>query len=323
MIRRITEKKPLKILGFTDTHLDGNEACTRLTMRLMKEMIETEAPDLVVLVGDIVTGGENRERAERFTDLMTELGIPWCPILGNHEGDNPFSVSRAEMAQIFRKSPFCLLPEKQAVLENGKSVFGITNYSVPVMDESGRICFRLIFLDGGNDMSSEDRERFGFADGKKSYADYLKESQIQWFEQEIRSDSCPNMVFSHIPLPEYRIAMQEGECVFGANRESICCPPVNSGMFEAMCRSGKTAHFVCGHDHVNDSRILYCGIQLIYNRMSGLSSYNAISEKVSDRLLQGATVYFIDANGGVRIEDRFYEEVFELYHDEIYSVIRK
>ena len=52
MIRKITKDRPLKVLGFTDTHLDGYPGCYRMTSKLLRETIETEKPDLVVFVGD-------------------------------------------------------------------------------------------------------------------------------------------------------------------------------------------------------------------------------------------------------------------------------
>lgn len=130
MIRPITAERPLKILGFTDMHLDGNAACARWTLRLMEETVAAEAPDLVIFAGDNVTGGDNRGRAEQLTAVMTALGVPWCPILGNHEGDNPFSVSRREMVRVFRSSPCCLLPEQPVRLRDGRPVNGETNCAV-------------------------------------------------------------------------------------------------------------------------------------------------------------------------------------------------
>ena len=78
MIRKITKDRPLKILGFTDTHLDHNEGPYHLTMKLIRETIQGESPDLVVYVGDNVTSGYNKERLAEFTQMMTELKIPWC-----------------------------------------------------------------------------------------------------------------------------------------------------------------------------------------------------------------------------------------------------
>ena len=76
-------------------------------------------------------------------------------------------------------------------------------------------------------------------------------------------------------------------------------------------------------DMINDSRVLYKGIHLIYNRMSGLSSYNIISKKKGDKLLQGCSVYYIDSEGQLTFDDIFYEDRYPQYRDQIYAVIRK
>ena len=322
MIRRITKERPLKILGFTDMHLDDKPGCCRMTMKLLRETIEGEGPDLVVFVGDTVTGGENLARVQAFTALMTEMGVPWAPAIGNHEGDNPASVSREEMTRLFRKSPLCLMPDAPARLSDGGKVWGAANYSVPLYNDEGRMVHRLIFLDGGSDMSREDMVKFGWGSREKPYDDYLKESQIAWYRETVRADECPSMVFCHIPLPEFREAAERGELISGGNHERICCCPHNSGMFDAMLEEGRTIAFAAGHDHVNDSHYLYKGIRLIYNRMSGLSSYNAVSEGKADRLMQGCSVYYIHSDGHVTFGDIFYEDRFPQHHDEIYAVIR-
>ena len=323
MIRKITKEQPLKILGFTDTHLDDYADRFEVTLKLMAETIEAEEPDLVVFVGDNVTGGDNRTRAERFQKTMTQLQVPWAPVLGNHEGDNPMSMLRCEMIDEFCKSPYCLVPEAKPVLKGGVEVFGETNYVIPLQDEEGKEVYKLIFLDCGPDTTPEDLARYGIITQKKSPDGYLKESQIAWYREQVKEDSCPSMVFCHVPLQEFREAYEKGEHLAGINYEGTGGSPYNSGMFSAMLEEGKTKVFVAGHDHVNDSKVMYKGILLMYNRMSGMSSYNAISKKVADKLMQGCTVYYIHADGQVSFDDVIYEDRYPQYHDEIYSVIRK
>ncbi|MDD6682579.1 MAG: metallophosphoesterase [Clostridiales bacterium] len=323
MIRKITKDRPLKILGFTDTHLDHNEGPYHLTMKLIRETIQGESPDLVVFVGDNVTSGYNKDRLAEFTRMMTDLKIPWCPVLGNHEADNPYSERRGEMARVFRTSPYCLIPEEKARLADGTPVHGEPNYAVSLLNEEGKVCHKLIFLDSGADMAEGDAKKYGPTGQSEDVDDYLKENQIAWYREQVRKDDCPSMVFSHIPLPEYRDACEQGEFLAGGKWEGISAPHHNSGMFAAMKEEGKSVAFIAGHDHINDFRILHEGIYLIYNRMSGLSSYNIISKKLGKKLLQGASVYYIDAEGRVGFGDILYEDRFPFLHDDIYAVIRK
>ena len=200
---------------------------------------------------------------------------------------------------------------------------GDTNYAVPIYNSEGRMCHKLIFLDGGGDMSAEDIRRLGFADVRHTLYDYLKDAQIEWYRDEVRRDECPSMVFCHIPLPEYRDAVEQGEWQSGSVNENICAPVYNSGMFDAMLAEGRSIAFIAGHDHINDFRIRYKGIDLIYNRMSGYSSYNILSKKMGTKLMQGCSVYTIDHMGRVEFGDIIYEDRYPEYHDGIFSVIRK
>lgn len=323
MIRRITRECPLKIVSFTDTHLDNNEACYNLALKLLRKTIQEEKPDLVLFVGDNVTGYDDEGRVREFAGVMADLQVPWCPVLGNHEGDSAGRLPRAEMADLLRHSPYCMMPEEKPTLSDGTPVWGHTNYVVPLFNEDGKMCFKLIFLDGGSDLSDEELEHYGITRTKTHEYDFLKDSQITWYRQQMREDDCPSMVFCHIPLPEYVDAWEKGQRLAGSKLENICCSCKNNGMFDAMVQEGKTIAYVTGHDHINDFRVLYRGIQLIYNRMSGFSSYNVISKRQGEKLMQGCSVYYVDADGKVAFGDIIYHDRYPQEREEMYRVVRK
>ena len=321
MIRPITPERPLKILGFTDTHIGDLSESNRWTLRLIRETVLAEQPDLILFVGDNVTG--NAATVKAFTACMTELSVPWCPVLGNHEGENPGEISRRKIVSIFKKSPNCLLPARRTRTAAGRLLFGHTNYALPLYDHRGKVCHKLFFLDGGNEMSKRDKHRLGLQHPPRFPYNFLRTEQIQWYSEDSARDDCPSMVFCHIPLPEFRDAVEHGEWIYGEQRESICSPLHNSGMFRAMQQNGKTVAYIAGHDHVNDFQILHDGIRLMYNRAGGLSAYNAVSQKVSERAMLGCSVYTVDVNGRVTFGDLFYEDRFPQHRDAMYSVMRK
>ena len=323
MIRRISKDRPLKILSFTDMHLDYVEERYALAIKLLQQTIREEQPDLVLFVGDNVTCYNDQVRAREFAEVMAELQVPWCPVLGNHEGDSEGRLSREEMADVMSRAPYCMMPEEKPALADGTPVWGCTNYAVPLFDEDGKICFKLIFLDGGSDLSDEELAGYGLTRKKNHEYDFLKDSQIAWYREEMRKDDCPSMIFCHIPLPEYQDAWEQGQLLSGSKLENICCSCYNNGMFDAMCEEGKTIAYVTGHDHINDFRVLYKGIQLIYNRMSGFSSYNVISKKQGHKLMQGCSVYYVDADGKVDFDDIIYHDRYPQEREEMYRVVRK
>ena len=324
MIRKITKDQPFRILSFTDLHLEEhNKECAILSMKLLKETVETEKPDLVIFVGDNVTGQHNRTLTEQFIQLMNDLKTPWAPVLGNHEGDNPESITREEMMGLFARSPYCMAKAERPVLKDGREVSGDGNYTVELTNEAGEVCHQLIFMDGHSYMAPEDVLRHCPDFTHRRIYDFLKPDQVAWYQEEIAKVDCPSMIFCHIPLPEYWYALVDGKLLSGKTREKICCSFHNSGMFQAMKEGGKTVAYVTGHDHVSDSRILYGDIQLIYNRHSGIAGYNVLSKKLEDRLIQGCSVYTIDHEGQVSYGDIFYEDRYPQYHDEIHAIVRK
>ena len=321
MLRRITPDRPFKILGFTDMHISGSSESDRWALRLLRETVESEEPDLILFVGDNVAGTARCIR--KFSEFITELRVAWCPVLGNHEGEDPYDTSREETVFVFMESPYCLIPAEKTKTADGRVLPGHTNYAVPLYNHKGKVCHKLIFLDGGNEMSPADKKRLGFEHPPRFAYNFLQEEQITWYREEMQKDDCSSMVFCHIPLPEFRDAAANGEFLKGEMRESICSSLHNSGMFEAMREEGKSIAYVAGHDHVNDFHALHKGIRLMYNRASGLSAYNAVSQCGRDRAMLGCTVYTIDIDGKVSFSDIFYEDYFPQYRDTIYRVMRK
>lgn len=320
-----------KIIGFTDVHLDAKQEKGDVTFEYIVRNIVNEKPDLVIFVGDNITAGFNRARLKQLAKTLEELGVYWDFVLGNHEGDNIWSVTREKMVKLFSKYPHCLVDETAKKTASGETVWGNGNHVINLLDSKGNIVRSLYFLDGGADMSEEDMAKYDaeFTDKGHNDYDYIKDSQITWYKETVAAIDALNgspvksTVFCHIPLPEYKLAYDKltGETeptekvptydlpdadgdyiIAGQRHETICFSGHNSGFFDAMLQAGSTDLFVCGHDHINDFILNYKGITLAYNEPSGYSSYNLVSKKLSDHLMQGFSRYTVSPDGSIYME---------------------
>jgi predicted MPP superfamily phosphohydrolase len=303
-----------KILAFTDMHLDTYKANGNVTIEMLIRNISSQKPDLVVLVGDNVTSALNERRAKQLGKLMEELGVYWTLVLGNHEGDNALSTSRRKMIDILASYPHCLVENDRKVTKSGEVLWGDGNHVINLLNTKGEIRQSLYFFDSGDDMTEEDVEKYKeeIESTNKKKDDYIKDSQIQWYKEtvsnidEIAKKKVKSVIFAHIPLVEFNTAYEkameghaEAEFLYGTKLETVCSSGHNNGFFEVIHDLGSTQAFVSGHDHVNNFAVKYKGIILAYNQNSGYSSYNVVTKKKSDTLIQGFTAYTINKDGGL------------------------
>ena len=59
----------------------------------------------------------------------------------------------------------------------------------------------------------------------------------------------------------------------GRKGEEVCCPRKNTGMFEILKNFANTKAIYCGHDHNNDYKGFYEGVELVYGRKTGYGCY--------------------------------------------------
>jgi predicted MPP superfamily phosphohydrolase len=305
-----------KILTFTDLHLDTYKEKGNVTIEMLIRNISSQKPDLVVLLGDNVTSALNARRTKQLGKLMEELGVYWTLVLGNHEGNSIASASRQRMIDILASYPHCLVEKDIKTTKNGERVWGVGNHVINLLDSKGGIRQSLYFFDSGNEMSGDDIEKYKeeIESTNNKTNDYIKDSQIQWYRETVSDINATSgrtvksIVFNHIPLQEFNMAYEkalegntEAELLYGSKFESVCSSGHNSGFFDEMLNNGSTQAFISGHDHVNDFAVKYKGVILAYNQNSGYSSYNMVTKKLSDTLIQGFTEYTIDKDGGLTI----------------------
>ena len=254
---RFAANRRFKIVQFTDIHWKDASPHEARLLAAIEGILDREKPDLVVLSGDIVhSPTRSLDGCRKVAAPMIARGIPWAPILGNH--DHEGDAARDDIAACLESLPLSLVDRGPAELG------GCGNYALDVLHhDSDQPAARLYFLDSGT--YSPLKPRVG------GYA-WITREQIRWFESASRGRTAPSLVFLHIPLPEFLAAWEAGNAV-GQKNETICAPELNSGFFAAMVEAGCVLGAFAGHDHDNDFAASLHGISLCCGRSLGLDTY--------------------------------------------------
>lgn len=302
VVIRNTENRALKIITFTDTHLDGKNETSEVTVSHLVENITREKPDLVIFGGDNVTSALNSGRAKQLGRIFENLGVYWAGVLGNHEGDNAFSVSRPKMIGIFSSFPHCLM------LEGPADIWGDGNYYIKVLNADGSLNEVLFFMDTGDEADAETKAFYGI-EPDADINDGVKDSQVQWFRETKKKIAAENadfksMLFVHIPLPQYKTEAEKGEFISGGKLENVCATGFESGLFDALKETALTQAVFCGHDHLNDFMLELDGVTLGYMQPSGYGSYTAASRLHYEEKdwLQGYMLLTLEKDGSFECE---------------------
>ncbi|WP_448810362.1 metallophosphoesterase family protein [Agromyces bauzanensis] len=302
-----------KLVQFNDTQDD--EHTDRRTVELIEKTLDSEQPDMVLINGDVITGGcETRLAVKQAINNvvwpMESRGIPWAVTYGNHDEDSlPQSgVDEAMMLDFYRSYDHNL---------NAESVAGLTgtgNTIVPIGSAAGaREAFALWLLDSG-------RYAPGTIAGQdfSGYPtwDWLRMDQVAWYRSESQQleqrlgRKLPGLMFIHIALWEHRFMWWGGvdtrteadaargrarHAIVGERNEDECPGPINSGMFNAILERGDVKGVFVGHDHVNDYYGDYYGVLLGYAPGTGFGAYGLPGAERNR--MRGGRVFELTENG--------------------------
>lgn len=269
------QENALKILQITDLHVNG-ALDMPLTFSVIKELIRKADPDMIVVTGDVFSSGCSERDVDIFTAFMADVGLPWAAVLGNHDDETPYS-----------------LEELSAILESAEnSLFKRGDLT----DRYGNYFYNVKFADGGE-------YRFIFMDSRSSG---FTEESVAFYESAVNSSLATDgsvtesFLFYHIPLSEAYSAIAEYESGraegSGRIRETICDQETRVGFFEKLLELGSTKAMIYGHDHLNDAKTKYLGVDFNYGTKTGTSSSNYLG-------LVGGTVYILNSDGSYSVED--------------------
>lgn len=253
---RFNSNGKFKIAQFTDTHLgyDRKEVFDA-AVKMMKNIIEQEKPDLVMLTGDIVTGNQMKEAFEHLLTPLDRMGIPFLYLMGNHEREG--ELPGWEMAEAVTSHPASL---------NTRLSGNLDDVAIRVMSADGTRLKAVLYGMDSNDYSVvPDHWDYG----------WISHTQIDWYRTKSQAFTrangnlpVPSYTFIHIPLTEYAEADRDGHLT-GLNNEGVFSAELNSGMLAAMEECADVHGVFCGHDHSNDFVSKLGAVAQVYGRCSG------------------------------------------------------
>lgn len=266
-VLKMKENGTFTILQLTDLHIGSFPFHQKdnQTFALIKEMTERTNPDLIVITGDVIwsEGVPHPEKSfKKVIEVLNGLQVPVAITYGNHDTEE--GITRSDLRSLEENLDFPVEKKHVHVVEDRAS------FCVEVMDRNGDVANVLYFIDSG----AVDPLEIG------TY-EYVHPDQVTWFNEVSKkygvrkTNEKSDLLFLHIPLPEYKEAWNEGS-VSGTRNEEISSPLVNTGLFTSILIDGKVSGVFCGHDHDNDFIATYHGVTLGFGRVSGYHCYGEL-----------------------------------------------
>ena len=300
------EKKPNKdfvILNITDIQMIDNElnnGTGSIAKGTIDKLVADTKPDLITVTGD---NAWETFAYIQTANLIDSYGIPWAPVMGNHDGEG--CPSEFWCAKVLDNCKNCLF-------KFGPEGMGYGNYIINIK-ENDKIIHTLFMMDSHNSIK-EDNNVNG---PKDSGYDHFWPEQLKWYEwavngiKELAGKTVQSTVFMHIPVVEYKDAWdmiydsendkikdEYKDTAYGVNHEGVCCAAENNGFFDLCKKLGSTKDMVCGHDHNNNYSAVYQGIRLTFALKTGSGCY-------WEEELNGGTVIKINSDGQTNISHMY------------------
>lgn len=251
------KKGLFKIVQITDLHYKLGVKASEQGLACVREMVQTEKPDLVVVTGDIIYSAPADSTLSIVLKTFAQLGVPFCMTFGNHDYD--FKTPAVALYNQMQKTPNCVMPVLQ-----GKN----TDYSLPILSSNGKRTAAVLYC-----IDTHNKPAIGGIGGYQ----WISHNQITWYRQRSMvykqkngGRPVPSLAFLHIPLPEFNYATANTQCpMYGSRLEKAYSPSINSGMFASIKEMGDIMGVFCGHDHDNDYAVSYFNVLLAHGRFSG------------------------------------------------------
>lgn len=248
-----------RIAQFTDIHWESGDSENVANRRMVLEAVKSGKPDLCILTGDIVTGGDPTEGWKEIIGMMEATNTPYRVIMGNH--DPEFMAPDSIYDLIYK------LGKNHVGGFVGNDVYGYGNGVLTILGENtDSVKAAVYFLDSGNRYKEE----------SMSYYDNIHFNQVAWYvdksnklRQRNGGQPVPSLAYFHICLQEYQMLADDTTKIYGHYGEHCSPSEINSGLFSAALEQGDIMGMFVGHDHSSDFIGLWKGVALGYGRQSG------------------------------------------------------
>ncbi len=256
--KTLTYHENFKILQLTDMHYSISTVISDTNAYVEKEIKEAD-PDLIVITGDTFMDAST-SLVKTVLDFIDSFNIPFAFTYGNHDFQGNYGSDY--IGQQVSKT-------KNAVYVDysDDDIYGKANYFIDLMDGNS-VKYRLFILDSNSYWQS----------GSFIGYDIIHEDQIKHIE-DISSTygKADSLAFYHIPVYEfadaydlYKAGSVEGS---GTNEEKCCVGYKRTDAFSRMKNCGVKGMFI-GHDHINDTTLLYEDVVLSYGMKSMAEIYH-------------------------------------------------
>lgn len=312
-IVEVEEGRDIRVLQLSDTQViagDDNRRPSRGNgnwidkevekhEKYVEQIILSYKPDFIFVAGDIIYGefDDNGDNLLRYIEFMESFGIPWAPVLGNHDPESNMGVDW--QCEQFERAEHCLFKQR--------TLTGNGNYTVGLAQ--GGELKRVFFMLDSNGSHSASKKTL--SNGHTQMQAGFGNDQIEWYTgvaQAIRGASPEtklSFVF-HIQLYAFVDAFAQ----YGFTNKADCLPididnhpdrkegdfgyigavfptlwDSDYKVWNGLKALGVDSIFV-GHEHCNSGSVTYEGIRMQYGQKS--TTYDMANYLLSDGGIVGS-----------------------------------
>ena len=330
-----SQARPGRLNGGEDAYWARDKKEIRC-FKYIREMVSATNPDLILIAGDIVYGefDHNGSALVSFIEFMDTLGVPWAPVLGNHETESAMGVDW-QCARL-EDSKYCLFKQR--------TLTGNGNYTVGIKQNGSLV--RVFYMMDSNSGSPSEKS---ILNGHSQHSAGFGEDQIEWYTNDIIAlrTAFPNVKISfvfHIALHAFERAyekygytrdrssnvfpiiideMDKSQNDFGVILYPIDRWDCDNRVWNSLKALGVDSIFV-GHDHEVSASVVYEGIRCQFGLKSSTYDSNIyIDEGGSLKKswipagvpMIGASVMELSTSGEIQRAYHYYCKEVELEHD--------